>query len=298
MFLQIGILRSSQLPNKLHIKITDFYYFLTGTLKIAAIPAEFFPLNLLPSASGYDPPTSDSPSVVSTTVSVSSGPLVMSNPECGNSDTLHVVHQSSMIVMKRGVTTFASKAMLAQQCKASCLIVGQTYETWPFVMTDSSQELSNKSNFPSLSIPVVMVSSDDYKHIASLIRSAELRLPTSTCTESKQDSEPNNQKFANCHVKHVLCGLHVGPRVVECSICQDNFAVGQQILKLYCRHVFHSVCILSWLERSTSCPLCRHDITAKAISAETPITTRPMFVPHTTASDPNLNNSTRQPYFV
>jgi len=46
-----------------------------------------------------------------------------------------------------------------------------------------------------------------------------------------------------------------------CSICQENFSVGEQVRTLtHCGHRFHVLCIDNWFQRNVRCPLCRHDI--------------------------------------
>jgi hypothetical protein len=46
-----------------------------------------------------------------------------------------------------------------------------------------------------------------------------------------------------------------------CSVCQENFSVGEQVRTLtHCGHRFHVLCIDNWFQRNVHCPLCRHDI--------------------------------------
>ena len=48
----------------------------------------------------------------------------------------------------------------------------------------------------------------------------------------------------------------------ECPICLEEMKVGEE--EFYevkvCGHVFHSVCLLGWLENKRSCPICRKEI--------------------------------------
>jgi len=48
-----------------------------------------------------------------------------------------------------------------------------------------------------------------------------------------------------------------------CSICQEEYEVGDEVRDLPCEHYFHSACIDRWLYIQKKCPLCRHDITAE-----------------------------------
>ncbi|KAF8043592.1 hypothetical protein BT93_A1805 [Corymbia citriodora subsp. variegata] len=43
----------------------------------------------------------------------------------------------------------------------------------------------------------------------------------------------------------------------QCSICLENFEMGEEAKDTRCRHKYHGRCIFSWLELHRSCPLCR-----------------------------------------
>ena len=49
----------------------------------------------------------------------------------------------------------------------------------------------------------------------------------------------------------------------DCCICFRAFDNSVEIRRTDCGHVFHSDCLLAWLERSLTCPLCRDDLTKR-----------------------------------
>lgn len=48
----------------------------------------------------------------------------------------------------------------------------------------------------------------------------------------------------------------------KCAIClvPNEDLNGQKFLKLPCNHEFHDTCILPWLEKTNSCPMCRQEM--------------------------------------
>ena len=47
----------------------------------------------------------------------------------------------------------------------------------------------------------------------------------------------------------------------ECAICIGEFK-GIDIIKAFykCEHIFHKRCLLDWLKKHNTCPLCNHDL--------------------------------------
>lgn len=44
---------------------------------------------------------------------------------------------------------------------------------------------------------------------------------------------------------------------LQCTVCMDDFQVGDSARQLPCEHFFHQDCIIPWLELHASCPICR-----------------------------------------
>lgn len=47
---------------------------------------------------------------------------------------------------------------------------------------------------------------------------------------------------------------------LQCSICWEDFALSEHVRQLPCKHIFHSPCIIPWLELHGTCPICRQSL--------------------------------------
>uniref|UniRef100_A0A0V0HZ86 RING-type E3 ubiquitin transferase n=1 Tax=Solanum chacoense TaxID=4108 RepID=A0A0V0HZ86_SOLCH len=47
---------------------------------------------------------------------------------------------------------------------------------------------------------------------------------------------------------------------IPCAVCKDQFLLDMQVKMLPCKHMYHSDCILPWLEMNNSCPVCRFQL--------------------------------------
>ena len=47
---------------------------------------------------------------------------------------------------------------------------------------------------------------------------------------------------------------------LTCNICLENFEIGNILRILECNHEFHENCILTWLKKNNTCPVCRHEL--------------------------------------
>jgi hypothetical protein len=160
------------------------------------------------------------------------------------------------VLLERGKVTFYDKALRAEEAGASCVIISQSYETWPFVMTDSVPDRKE------ISIPVLMISKAEGEVLRGLIAANASEATT--------------------------IEVHCGDIDTVCSICHDDMKQGDTVVKLSCRHCYHDACVVEWLGSNSSCPMCRHALPRRtaeegaAIAArsatEAPLTRQPYFL--------------------
>eukprot|EP00929_Paragymnodinium_shiwhaense_P027485 TRINITY_DN16124_c0_g1_i2.p1 TRINITY_DN16124_c0_g1~~TRINITY_DN16124_c0_g1_i2.p1 ORF type:complete len:266 (+),score=58.81 TRINITY_DN16124_c0_g1_i2:110-907(+) len=50
----------------------------------------------------------------------------------------------------------------------------------------------------------------------------------------------------------------------KCLICIEDFAAGEEVVTLPCRHLFHADCAREWLKVKLACPTCRHRLTRES----------------------------------
>ncbi|CAO2211180.1 unnamed protein product [Urochloa humidicola] len=61
--------------------------------------------------------------------------------------------------------------------------------------------------------------------------------------------------------------VEVADPAAACAICKDDLPLASQARRLPCAHLYHSSCIVTWLELHNSCPVCRFSIPSAAAAA-------------------------------
>eukprot|EP00088_Acartia_fossae_P053013 TRINITY_DN6015_c0_g1_i6.p1 TRINITY_DN6015_c0_g1~~TRINITY_DN6015_c0_g1_i6.p1 ORF type:complete len:154 (-),score=21.55 TRINITY_DN6015_c0_g1_i6:391-852(-) len=68
---------------------------------------------------------------------------------------------------------------------------------------------------------------------------------------------PTSRSFIENLEKGKICDTDV---CTDCPICLKQFQPQDEYLRLPCKHRFHSECVLPWLNKTSSCPLCRAEL--------------------------------------
>lgn len=48
----------------------------------------------------------------------------------------------------------------------------------------------------------------------------------------------------------------------QCTTCMEKFELDERVAELDCHHIFHPDCIIPWLNRHNTCPICRQAVDA------------------------------------
>lgn len=175
----------------------------------------------------------------STNTNLTGCQLVVANPRTGkgglSEGTKKEIQKGAIVYMERGDgIPFVQKAMLAQECGAAAVVIGNIMsEPWPYVMQDSKGDAERLG----LSIPVAMTKMEDGKTIVEQCDSSHNKTTTST----------GNFRFQQLSR--------------DCAICCDSLAISQKILQIPpCGHIFHEKCALLWLTKHHTCPYCRYQL--------------------------------------
>lgn len=76
--------------------------------------------------------------------------------------------------------------------------------------------------------------------------------------EDLETDEKTDGSFSYFLIETRLIGRMAGSDgPAECCICRQEVALGEIVTELECGHWFDTVCILTWLNESGNCPLCR-----------------------------------------
>ncbi|NXS21226.1 PJA2 ligase, partial [Mystacornis crossleyi] len=73
----------------------------------------------------------------------------------------------------------------------------------------------------------------------------------------EQTHPPATKETIDCLPQIIVTGDYNGQEQC-CTICCSEYVEGEIITELPCRHLFHKPCVTLWLQRSGTCPVCRH----------------------------------------
>lgn len=113
---------------------------------------------------------------------------------------------------------------------------------------------------------------------------AHSRIPeTSQLPEAEPEPSTSNSRPASLDREANGASMKWYEKQVECAICLEDFATGDKVRVLPCRHIFHMAEVDDWLiRRKKLCPICKHDVTCPLDPSE-PQSSMTVSVPTVTA---------------
>ena len=159
------------------------------------------------------------------------GPLVACHPPTAKTLDKDKRMDGAIAFARRGEISFAEKARLVQQQGANALIVQQTFDVWPYTMTD----LSTKGE--GVNIPLLMV--------------------------RKETGDSIIEKLQN-HNKPLTAAILACSATSRCPITREIFQEDETAIEMPCGHWFSEDGLLYWLDSHNTCPLCRYELEKNA----------------------------------
>ncbi|KAI3433741.1 hypothetical protein D9Q98_003548 [Chlorella vulgaris] len=104
---------------------------------------------------------------------------------------------------------------------------------------------------------------DVFEAIERELDAIAVQLMEATAQEVQAARPPTSKKVVAALPKERLSEerlAELGGADLRCPICMDEFGVGDEVLALPCRHVFHPLCVAPWLSDNNTCPTCRHEL--------------------------------------
>ncbi|CAK4081611.1 unnamed protein product [Aphanomyces euteiches] len=114
-------------------------------------------------------------------------------------------------------------------------------------MCQCNAELSNELKY-------LLSSLDEFLTVPDRQREEETR-HAAQWLSSSDDSSPSEDCIAH-HLDDDSCPICL----CELKDANDSW-MGETVLELDCKHSFHEGCVIQWLERHVSCPICRQQVT-------------------------------------
>lgn len=62
---------------------------------------------------------------------------------------------------------------------------------------------------------------------------------------------------------------------LQCMVCFEDYKLDEKVRELPCSHLYHSICIVPWLELHGTCPVCRSSVDPATASQKTAPAGRP-----------------------
>lgn len=94
-----------------------------------------------------------------------------------------------------------------------------------------------------------------------------------TAAESEQALREGIEKSRRAQMlsglpREKYCSDNPDRQLVECELCLMEYSEGDELLRLPCMHFFHAGCVMPWLQKSQTCPMCQTDICAASQAAQ------------------------------
>jgi hypothetical protein len=89
--------------------------------------------------------------------------------------------------------------------------------------------------------------------------------------EQQQQQEKVNQPLTQImkdRLRTIALSVEMMCEQPSCPICSEDYSPNEEVLRMPCAHVYHSGCVMPWLETKKTCPICRFELTNEVPGSE------------------------------
>lgn len=77
-------------------------------------------------------------------------------------------------------------------------------------------------------------------------------------SENQEKNQPLTQLMKD-RLRNVKINVHMMCEQPSCPICSEEYTPDEEVVKLPCAHLYHSNCVMPWLDSKKTCPICRFE---------------------------------------
>jgi E3 ubiquitin-protein ligase RNF115/126 len=159
-------------------------------------------------------------------------------------------------LLEPGPSNFPELDEVPPPLPATLSVSGSEYSDGPTDFDDDLEELED-IEFMNAAEARLYITHFIQDRLNAIAPPDEVAAATAAAMSLLEQHEPVGEPPAPTASIAALPSVLVSDPAADCAVCLGDLPLASVAMKLPCSHLYHSVCIITWLRRHNSCPLCR-----------------------------------------